>query len=440
MNWCRLIQAIILFVGLSAVAQPDGTEELAARLRQIKLRAAKTAMCNQVTDSLQNALKSDLAYRFLQSLLKHYGTLPGDSFTPDLYNHIGNFYNSTANYSRALDMFNKSRALFTQQKRAQGQCSAITNMGNSYFYLRNYDKALACYKEALALNERIAHDETTASNLYNNVGIIYSMRGNRVMGMNFFKKALSVYVKQGDSLSISQAYNNFATAFQHHGEYDSALYYYHEALRLKEKFGSRRSKLDAFHNLAEIYFNKGDYAKSMQFIRKAIALHDTSVFSVDLEYTYRLLSEIYEVRNSMGLALRYYKLSKSIRDSIDARNKMGELMQRVVSMEVSKTHLADSLAMAEETRIRNIELAQQQRENRYLIVLLVIAAGTALLLYNRFRVTRRQKRIIAEQKLLVEHKQKEVLDSIHYARRIQGSLLTSEKYIARCLRQLRQKK
>lgn len=440
MNWRNLIAVVMLFSGLTAVRQPDEAESLAARVLQAKLRAEKTAICSRVSDSLQNVLKSGIAHRFLQALLKHYVALPNDSFAPDLYVQLGNFYNSTANYSRALGMYNKARALFTQQKRAQGQCSAITNMGNSYFYLRNYDKALACYKEALALNERVAHDEATASNLYNNIGIIYSMRGNRVMGMSFFKKALSVYVKHGDSLSISQAYNNFATAFQQDGEYDSSLYYYNEALRLKEKFGARIDKLDAYHNLAEIYFNRGNYPRSMHFIQKAIALQDTSVFSVDLEYTYRLLSEIYETRKNMELALRYYKLSKSIRDSIDARNKISELMQREVSMEVSKTHLADSLAMAEETRIRNIELAQQQKENRYLIVLLAIAAGIALLLYNRFRVTRRQKRIIAEQKLLVEHKQKEVLDSIHYAKRIQGSLLPSEKYIERSLHKLRQKK
>ena len=55
---------------------------------------------------------------------------------------------------------------------------------------------------------------------------------------------------------------------------------------------------------------------------------------------------------------------------------------------------------------------------------------------NRFRVTNKQKKIIEEQKgivekqkEIVEEKQKEVLDSIHYAKRIQLSLLPQEKYI-----------
>ncbi|MBC7863067.1 MAG: hypothetical protein IAF38_08830 [Bacteroidia bacterium] len=41
------------------------------------------------------------------------------------------------------------------------------------------------------------------------------------------------------------------------------------------------------------------------------------------------------------------------------------------------------------------------------------------------------KTLIEEQKKIVDEKQKEVLDSIHYAKRIQTALITSEKYIAR---------
>jgi len=129
-----------------------------------------------------------------------------------------------------------------------------------------------------------------------------------------------------------------------------------------------------------------------------------------------------------------------VRDTIEARNRAGELLQKEISIEVSKVHIADSLVMAEETRVRSLELAQKKRENTYLVISLCIAGLIAVLLYNRFRVTRRQKHIIAGQKILVEQKQKEVLDSIHYAKRIQQSLLTSEKYIERILNRLSKKK
>ncbi|MEO6305826.1 MAG: hypothetical protein ABIP51_21950, partial [Bacteroidia bacterium] len=62
-------------------------------------------------------------------------------------------------------------------------------------------------------------------------------------------------------------------------------------------------------------------------------------------------------------------------------------------------------------------------------------------MFNRLTITQKQKRIINSQKLIVEkqksvvdEKQKEILDSIHYAKRIQISLLPTEKFIERILK------
>jgi hypothetical protein len=66
-------------------------------------------------------------------------------------------------------------------------------------------------------------------------------------------------------------------------------------------------------------------------------------------------------------------------------------------------------------------------------------------MFRRFRISQKQKNIIEEQKLLVEsqkyiveEKQKEILDSIRYAKRIQESLLPTETYIDRNIRKLKQ--
>ena len=68
----------------------------------------------------------------------------------------------------------------------------------------------------------------------------------------------------------------------------------------------------------------------------------------------------------------------------------------------------------------------------------------ALFMVNRFRVTNKQKKVIEaqkqiveEQKHLVDEKQKEILDSIHYAKRIQTVLMPTEKYIERNMHKLR---
>jgi hypothetical protein len=79
------------------------------------------------------------------------------------------------------------------------------------------------------------------------------------------------------------------------------------------------------------------------------------------------------------------------------------------------------------------------------LALVAIFAG---FIFRALRITRKQKQIIEEQKLAVEHqkaevetakhiieeKNKDIMDSIHYAKRIQISLLPTEKYIERKLK------
>ena len=77
-----------------------------------------------------------------------------------------------------------------------------------------------------------------------------------------------------------------------------------------------------------------------------------------------------------------------------------------------------------------------------------------IFMINRFNVIRKQKKLIELQKKeaetqrliaerrseIIEEKQKEILDSIYYARRIQQALITNEFYIEKELKRLLKRK
>ncbi len=70
---------------------------------------------------------------------------------------------------------------------------------------------------------------------------------------------------------------------------------------------------------------------------------------------------------------------------------------------------------------------------RFIITIVVAEIAIWFLLERSFKFMAIQQAKIEKQKELVEEKQKEIIDSIHYAKRIQIALLPSEKYIARRL-------
>lgn len=83
---------------------------------------------------------------------------------------------------------------------------------------------------------------------------------------------------------------------------------------------------------------------------------------------------------------------------------------------------------------------QQQKTYTYggaigFLLMIVVAAVT----FRAYKQKQKANEIISQQKLVVEEKQKQILDSIYYAKRIQQSLLPTEKYIHRSLKKLAKK-
>ena len=149
-------------------------------------------------------------------------------------------------------------------------------------------------------------------------------------------------------------------------------------------------------------------------------------------------------------AINYYELFVQMNDSVNNDKIRKASIKSQLKYEYEKQAAADSVAHAKESEIKNAELAKQSAEikakknQQYALFgglgLVMIFAG---FMFNRFKVTQKQKSVIEkqkveveEQKKLVEEKQKEIVDSIHYARRIQMAQIPSEKQVAKSLSKL----
>ena len=139
-----------------------------------------------------------------------------------------------------------------------------------------------------------------------------------------------------------------------------------------------------------------------------------------------------------------------MRESITNEATKKASIKNQLKYEYEKRAAADSVKNAEEQKVKDAQLVAQnaslksEKTQRYALYGgLVLVVGFLIFVFNRFRVTNKQKKIIEEQKHLVDEafeklaeKNKEVLDSIHYAKRIQVALLPNEKYINRNLHKL----
>jgi hypothetical protein len=133
-------------------------------------------------------------------------------------------------------------------------------------------------------------------------------------------------------------------------------------------------------------------------------------------------------------------------DSLINEETQKKNLQTSMQYEFDKKEIA-AKAQQDKLDAINAEEKQKQRIVIYAVAGLLILVGVfAVFMFNRFRITQKQKTVIEEQKVLVDkayeslhEKNKEVMDSIHYAKRIQTALITSEKSIANSLNRLMKK-
>ena len=168
---------------------------------------------------------------------------------------------------------------------------------------------------------------------------------------------------------------------------------------------------------------------------------------------YKNLYVAFKGLGQTGKALIYHEKWKEISDSLKGEDEQRALTQKSLQYEFDKRAAADSVKNEEEKKVKDAEITaqylqlKQEKTQRYALfggVVLLIAFG--IFMYNRFKVTQKQKNIIAlqkeeteRQKSLIEEHQKEIIDSIMYARRIQQALLPNDSYIVKTMKRLNKK-
>ena len=117
------------------------------------------------------------------------------------------------------------------------------------------------------------------------------------------------------------------------------------------------------------------------------------------------------------------------------------LIQKGFQYEYGKKAAADSVKTSQERKVFNAQLKQEKTQRFALYGGILLVGLFGAFMFNRFKVTKKQNDLIQIQKAelqiqkeLVEEHQKETLDSIHYAKRIQTALLPSDKYIEKHLK------
>ncbi|GIV30297.1 MAG: hypothetical protein KatS3mg028_1363 [Bacteroidia bacterium] len=346
--------------------------------------------------------------------------------------NIGAVYHEQGDYAKALECYFKALSIHEKIDNRQGQAANLGNIGIVYEEQGDYAKALKYYFKALPINEEIGNKQGQAINL-GNIGGVYYEQGDYEKALEYSFKSLSIYEEIGDKQGQATNLGNIGIVFLARGDYAQALEYHFKALSIYEEIDHKRGQAINLGNIGSTYLRLKQYQKAEEYLKKAELLNKELGTLYYLQNALSDLSSLYEQTGKYKLALEYYKEYTQVKDSLNNEENRKALQTMELKYQYEKEQ-----ALKEKEHQKQLEIQRKEKERQKVISYaigsgLVLVLIFSLVIFNRLQITRKQKRIIEEQKQqvelqkqLVEQKNKEITDSIIYAKRIQEAILPSE--------------
>ena len=364
-----------------------------------------------------------------------------DAIATSLMN-IGICFLQTGSYTEALEYNLKSSAIYEKLKDERSLAYVYSNTGLINKYQQNYSEALKYYEKSLVIRKRMK-DNMGMCYSYINIGAIYDIKKDFATALDYFIKAMKIAEEEKDKRQCAQAYNNIGSVYQEMNQSEKALLYYQKSLLLMEELESKEGIAMSYLNMGQSYQAKKDYKQTVSFYAQGLEIAKECNSKELIKNAYQLYYEFYSFVKDHKKAFEYYKLHINFRDSLINDENIQKQTRIAMQYEFDKKQTADSVKNTEQAKQESIKHEQEIKQQRTYtyggiigFMLMLVVAGIS---FRAFRHKQKANKIIAIQKALVEEKQKELLDSIHYAKRIQQSLLPTEVYVQKSLTRLNKK-
>lgn len=330
-------------------------------------------------------------------------------------NNIGNIYGDQKNFTEALKYYERSLKIFEELKDQKGISDCLNNIGTCFLDLKNNDSALVYIKKSLIIRELLSDKNGIAESTMS-LGIIYDKKNDNQKAENCYKKSLKIFEELGDIAKISILYSNIGSLLMKEGKSIEAINAYNSGLKIAKETNNLYTIKILYKSLASAYAKINDF-NNFNRLDSLSELYQDSIFGYENKKQVSEVSAKFETeKKELQISLQSTELTKQK----TVRNYLYGVMGLVLLI----------------VFLMIIAYRTKQKANRQLQILNADINGKNIEIEFKNRELeqhneeiRAQRDEIDYQKKLVEERNREVMDSIHYAKRIQTAILPSKELL-----------
>ncbi len=342
--------------------------------------------------------------------------------------NIGIAYTTNGLNDKAIKCFLEAERKFTKVKFDIGLSKLYNSMGALFYNINDFNNSITYYKKGIAISKKL-DDVVLNYSLKINLANVYGSINQPKEALALYKESYFAIKADSNYSNLIMVCNNICHEYLVLENFTLAKHYSDEALSIIEKYEIEDYlKTTTFSNQADILAHDGRFAEAVMFVDSALSmLKNLPDFNKEIGLKYQLGKMLHKLGND----------ERSYEVLVDALNLKDTLYNKNLKEKLSEINTVHEVEK-KESQIQSLNDAQikQKTINYLLIGVACISFVAIIILITSYRRKKKDNDIIQLQKneviiksKLVEEKQKEILDSINYAKRIQYSLLASDKLL-----------
>ncbi|MFT5669109.1 MAG: serine phosphatase RsbU (regulator of sigma subunit)/tetratricopeptide (TPR) repeat protein [Vicingaceae bacterium] len=357
-------------------------------------------------------------------------------------------------YESALELSLNALQLFIDDS---SKAILQNQIGRIYIGLSDFEKSATALRNAIRINE--TNSFPSISGNYINYGNLKENIFQFDSAFFYYQLAYAVGKRNSDTIALLSSLNNKGALAGILNQIEKERKNYNEAYLLVPAGSNQKSQIAG--NIAVNFLAKNELKKAKTYSDTAYNIAFNNNFTSGKKEARLLQSKIAEREKSFRDALSYYKNYQELSNQLVNESTLKKITQIQLTNDFGQRQKIDSLQKVAE--IKTIEdenekqelIRQEEIQQRNIIIYFVIAFLIGALIISRrlFIISKERKaankliskqkveveeqrdfakeqqKITEEQKRLVEEKNHEILESIHYAKRLQDAILPSDALV-----------
>ncbi len=384
---------------------------------------------SKIADVLHNEEFSKQSLPYFDSAIAH-TSLKNEKSLSSLYMQKGRAHYDLGDYRQAMDNYIKSQRYYEENKWMNVDYGHLLHYIGSVFKRQDmYDKALDYYEKELKLAKDIGDKTLEAEALYL-CAAMYGTKGDLDKELDYELKALDIYTQLKRKKSIALMLGNISSNYSDRKDYKKAIEYCERALTIYEEMNEVDKATWLYAALGRYYTKLAQYKKALDYFDKAM-LASTKVETKQLLYQSEIKHDIaftYAEMKNYKEAFYNFLDYRQLEDSLNSLDNKRYLNEIETKYDTEKKEQEISL-LNKDKAMQSMELARQSTQKNYLIIgglLVLVIAGVSITAFVNKRKTSqllsKQVNEINYQNAIIKEKNKDITDSILYAKRLQEAV------------------